>query len=332
MFRVGLVQARFTESSEGSPMARTNDDTWDINESVGATALGVAGGRAAETNSADPLISDPYAQLFVEAAGDGIWQIYLDNEVPAELVEVDPQFEDRMQAMLGYTACRTKFFDEYFLAAVGDGIRQAVILAAGLDSRAWRLAWPDGCVVYEIDQPKVLAFKTGTLESHAVSPVASHVSVGIDLRLDWPTALAQAGFDASVPTAWSAEGLLPYLTADAQDLLFDRIQSLSATGSRIAVEAFTNEFFSSDSFAQREEQMDRYRLAAVKLGGKDITEYGNLLYEEERTEVVDWLQAHDWTVTVATSADDLMAGNNRAVPAGLHAAIPESVFVEGRLH
>jgi methyltransferase (TIGR00027 family) len=237
-----------------------------------------------------------------------------------------------MQAMLGYTACRTKFFDDYFLAAARDGIRQAVILAAGLDSRAWRLAWPAGCVVYEIDQPKVLAFKTSTLESHAVSPGASHISVGIDLRLDWPTALAQAGFDSSVPTAWSAEGLLPYLTAEAQDLLFDRIQSLSAPGSRVAVEAFTNEFFSAESFARREEQTELYRAVATKLGGKDITESGNLLYEEERTEVSDWLQAHGWTVTAATNADDLMAANNRAVPTGLEAAVPESVFVEGRLH
>jgi methyltransferase (TIGR00027 family) len=248
------------------------------------------------------------------------------------LVDADPEFEDRMQTMLGYTACRTKFFDDYFLAAAGDGIRQIVILAAGLDSRAWRLAWPAGCVVYEIDQPKVLAFKTGTLESHAVSPVASYVSVGIDLRLDWPTALAQAGFDASVPTAWSAEGLLPYLTADAQDLLFDRIQSLSAPGSRVAVEAFTNEFFSAESFTRREEQTERYRQAAIKLGGKDITESGNLLYEEERTEVVDWLRTHGWSVTAATSANELMAANNRAVPIGLDAAVPESVFVEGLLH
>src|ERR1700744_5453077 len=285
-------------------MARTDDDTWDINESVGATALGVAGGREAETNSADPLISDPFAKLFLEAAGDGIWRVYLDDELPAELVELDPQIEDRMQAMLGYTACRTKFFDDYFLAAADDGIRQAVILAAGLDSRAWRLGWPDGGVVYEIDQPKVLSFKTGTLESHQVSPLALHVSVGIDLRLDWPAALVEAGFDPSIPTAWSAEGLLPYLTADAQDLLFDRIQSLSAPGSRVAVEAFTNEFFSAESFARREEQTERYRQAAIQLGGKDITESGNLLYEEERTEVVDWVQAHGWVVPAPTSADD----------------------------
>jgi methyltransferase (TIGR00027 family) len=309
-------------------MARTDDDTWDINESVGATALGVAGGRAAETNSADPLISDPFAKLFLDAAGDGIWRIYLDAELPAELVDLDPELPVRMQAMMGYTACRTKFFDEYFVAAAGDGIRQAVILAAGLDARAWRLAWPAGCVVYEIDQPKVLAFKTSTLESHQATPIASHVSVGIDLRLDWPKALAKSGFDPSVPTAWLAEGLLPYLTADAQDVLFDRIQSLSAPGSRVAVEAFTNDFFSQESFARREEQMDRYRAAAIKLGGRDITESGNLLYEEERTEVVVWLRAHDWAVTTATSATDLMAANNRAVPPGLDDAVPESVFVE----
>ena len=186
-------------------------------------------------------------------------------------------------------------------------------------------------MVYEIDQPKVLAFKTGTLESHQATPIASHVSVGIDLRLDWPTALVESGFDPSVPTAWSAEGLLPYLTAEAQDLLFDRVQSLSARGSRVAVEAFTNEFFSQDSFARREEQMDRYREAAVKLGGKDIAESGDLLYEGERTEVADWLRAHGWAITAATGAEDLMAANSRAVLPGLDNAVPESVFVEGLL-
>jgi methyltransferase (TIGR00027 family) len=311
-------------------VARTDDDTWDINESVGATALGVAGGRAAETNSANPLISDPYAQLFLEAAGDGIWKIYLDDELPAELVDIDPRFKERMQAMMSYMGSRTKFFDDFFLAAAADGVRQSVILAAGLDARAWRLAWPEGSVVYEIDQPKVLAFKLETLESHGVAAIATHVSVGIDLRQDWPKALQEAGFDAALPTAWSAEGLLPYLTAEAQDLLFDRIQSLSAPGSRIAVEAFTNDFFSAESFARREEQMEQYRAVAIKLGGKDITEGGNLLYEEERTEVTDWLSAHDWNVT-AISAENLLASNNRPLQTDLDEAVPDSVFVEGRL-
>jgi methyltransferase (TIGR00027 family) len=115
------------------------------------------------------------------------------------------------------------------------------------------------------------------------TPIATQTAVGIDLRQDWPKALVDSAFDSSIPTAWSAKGLLPYLTADAQDLLFDRIQSLSAPDSRVAVEAFTNEFFSQESFARREGQMERYRAAAVKLGGRDITESGSLLYEMTRS-------------------------------------------------
>jgi methyltransferase (TIGR00027 family) len=312
-------------------MARTDDDTWDINESVGATALGVAGGRAAETNSADPLINDPYARLFLEAAGDGIWKIYLDDEPPAELADIDPRFKERMQASMSYMGSRTKFFDEFFVAAASNGIHQAVILAAGLDARAWRLAWPKESVVYEIDQPKVLSFKLETLATHDATPVATHVGVGVDLRQDWPKALVDAGFDPAVPAAWLAEGLLPYLTAEAQELLFERIQSLSAPGSRIAVEAFTNDFFSVESFTRRQEQMQRYRDIAIKLGGRDFMESGNLLYEEERTEVTDWLVAHGWNVVTAVSAKDLLASNNRAVHADLDDAVPDSVFVEGRL-
>jgi methyltransferase (TIGR00027 family) len=312
-------------------MARAHDDTWDITESVGATALGVAAGRAAETNSDNPLINDPYAEMFLEAAGDGVWSLYLrPDQLPKELAEVDPRFAERMQAMMSYMASRTLFFDEFFMSAAADGVTQAVILAAGLDARAWRLDWPAGSVVYELDQPKVLEFKTSTLESRGISPMATYVGVPVDLRHDWPEALRAAGFDPALPTAWSAEGLLPYLTADAQDVLFERIAKLSAPGSRVAVEAFTNEFFSAESFTRREEQMERYRDVAAKLGREDVASSGNLLYEEERTEVTDWLTTHGWDAT-GVSAEDLMARNDRHIPADLEEATPQSVFVEGRL-
>ncbi|MDT5410757.1 MAG: hypothetical protein QOG14_2977, partial [Mycobacterium sp.] len=127
-----------------------------------------------------------------------------------------------------------------------------------------------------------------------------------------------------------AEGLLPYLTASAQNVLFERIAGLSAPGSRVAVEEFTSDFYSAESFARREEHMQRYRDVAVKLGRSDLADSGNLLYEEERPEVVDWLSAHGWQATGVT-APDLMARNDRHVAADLDDATPESVFVEGRL-
>ena len=131
---------------------------------------------------------------------------------------------ERIRSIAGYAASRTKWFDEFFIAAGAGGIDQAVILAAGLDARAWRLPWNAGSVVYEIDQPKVLAFKTETLHSRGADPVDHATSpVPVDLRHDWPKALREAGFDPSEPTAWAAEGLLPYLPADGQDLLFERI-------------------------------------------------------------------------------------------------------------
>lgn len=312
-------------------MARHDDDTWDITESVGATALGVAAGRAAETESEHPLISDPYARLFLDAAGGGMPDLYgREEDLPAELIEVDPRMYERMAAMRGYLASRTLFFDEFFVAAAREGVTQAVILAAGLDARAWRLDWPADSVVYELDQPKVLAFKDATLDVHGITPRATYVGVPVDLRHDWPTALREAGFDPALPTAWSAEGLLPYLTAEAQDLLFERIASLSAPGSRIAVEEFTTDFFSAESSARREDQMQRYREAAEKLGRHDTAISGNLLYAGERAEVVAWLTTRGWEAT-GTSAADLMARNDRRVPSDLEDATPQSVFVEGRL-
>ncbi len=229
-------------------MARTDDDSWGITEGVGQTALGVAWSRSQESTSDCPLFTDPYAQLFLDAATDRGWQ-----QPPKYMLE-------RIRAISAYAASRTKWFDEFFIAAGASGIKQAVILAAGLDARAWRLPWVDGSVVYEIDQPQVLEFKTQTLAGHDVRPaVPRYVAVPVDLRQDWPKALREAGFDPSEPTAWAAEGLLPYLPADAQDLLFERIHLHSARDSRIAVESFGGGFFDPEYLASRREQLRRLR-------------------------------------------------------------------------
>ncbi|HWS93895.1 MAG TPA: class I SAM-dependent methyltransferase, partial [Mycobacterium sp.] len=307
-------------------MARTDDDSWEITESVGATALGVAGARAIETESENPLISDPFARVFLNAAGDGLWNMFGMSELPPEVAEAEPDVALRMRARVDYMAARTAFFDGCFLDAANAGVRQAVILAAGLDLRAWRLPWPDGMTVYELDQPKVLEFKSSTVRQHGAQPTCHRVEVAVDLRQDWPTALRQVGFDASTPSVWSAEGLLPFLPAVAQDLLFERVQALSVTGSWIAVEAPGAEFNTPEGRERARSQMQRYRDVVAKAAGREVPDFEDLWYFEDRTDVADWLRGHGWDVS-ATPAEELMARYGRSTPEGLEDDAPRSVFV-----
>ncbi|KUI13122.1 SAM-dependent methyltransferase [Mycobacterium sp. GA-1285] len=296
-------------------MARTDDDSWDVTESVGATALGVAWSRAQEQNTECPLFTDPYAQMFVDAAVERGWHL-----PPAHMIE-------RIRAIGGYAASRTKWFDEFFIAAGANGIDQAVILAAGLDARAWRLPWIGGTVVYEIDQPRVLTFKVDTLRRHEAQPTARYIPVPIDLRDDWPRALRDAGFDASEPTAWAAEGLLPYLPASGQDLLFERIHQLSARGSRVGVESFGAGFFDPDYLASRREKLREYRGQSGAEDDDDAFDVQDLWYIEERTEVSDWFTDREWDVTTISAAD-LMDRYGRCAAGEADDTTPRTVFVE----
>ena len=308
-------------------MTRTDNDSWEITESVGATALGVASARAAETRSENPLISDPFAQVFLDAVGDGVWNWHSAPQLPPELVEAEPELPLQMQAMVGYMASRTAFFDQFFLDATGAGIRQAVILAAGLDARSWRLSWPDGTTVYELDQPRVLEFKSSTLAEHGAEPACNRIAVPVDLRHDWPEALQQAGFDASAPSVWSAEGLMPYLPAAAQELLFERVHALAATGSRVAVEALGPKFLDPEFRAKRRARMERIReFMAVADPQREIPRTDELWYFEEREDVGDWFRRHGWDVTV-TPSDQLMAGYGRKAPAEVEDEVPGNLFV-----
>ena len=308
-------------------VVRTENGSWEITESVGATALGVASARAAETESENPLISDPYARVFLDAAGDGVWNWHAGPQLPAELIELEPDLPLQMQAMVGYMASRTAFFDTFFLNATQAGIRQVVILAAGLDSRSWRLPWPDGTTVYELDQTKVLDFKASTLREHGAEPACNRVPVAVDLRHDWPTALQQAGFDASAPSAWSAEGLMPYLPAAAQELLFERVQGLTAPGSRVAVEALGPSFLDPEARAKRRARMDRVRDFMAKADPqREIPRTDELWYFEEREDVGDWFGRHGWDVTVTPSAE-LMAGYGRRAPNEVQDQVPGNLFV-----
>lgn len=280
---------------------RTDDDTWDIATSVGTTAVMVAAARAGETERDDPLIRDPYAKILVAGAGTGVWEFMLDDEFVAKLANADAEAAAIFDHMGSYQAVRTHFFDEFFANAAAAGIRQIVILASGLDSRAYRVQWPAGTVVYEIDQPKVLEYKSARLSEHGVAPSALRREVPIDLRLDWPNALREAGFDASVPTAWLAEGLLMYLPADAQDRLFEQITGLSAAGSRIAAETM-----GTQSENRREEMRERFARIAEKMGMEQNVDIQDLMYNDpDRADVAVWLRNHGWRSAALNSQDEM---------------------------
>ena len=296
-------------------MARTDDDTWDLASSVGATATMVAAARAQATNDPKPLINDPFARPLVEAVGIDLLTRMVRGEVT--LAELDDEQTRGVRRMKDNMAARTKFFDEFFLTATGGGnsadatgggnsteataagIRQVVILAAGLDARAYRLPWPAGTVVYEIDQPEVIAFKTTTLTGLGAEPTADRRTVAIDLRQDWPAALREAGFDPDRPTAWIAEGLLGYLPPDAQDRLLDNITALSAAGSRFATESIAGrDDLDEEAIKERMKAVSaRWREHGFDL---DMTE---LIYFGDRNEAAEYLKSHGWQIIGRTNRE-----------------------------
>jgi methyltransferase (TIGR00027 family) len=268
---------------------RTDNDSWDLASSVGATATMVAAQRALAHR--EGLIDDPFAEPLVRAVGIDFMTRFLDGEV--DFADVDPQFN--LRHLAEGMAVRTRFFDTLFIDAAAAGVRQAVILAAGLDARAYRLPWPDGTVVYEVDQPDVIEFKTRTLADMGARPTADRRTVGIDLRHDWPKALRDNGFDRDRETAWIAEGLLIYLPPQAQDLLFDRITELSAPGSRVATEHIPDiKVFSDERTRRISERLKKY--------GSDI-EMSDLIYHGERSHVIEYLTSHGWQVSSQTMRD-----------------------------
>ena len=302
-------------------MKRTDSDTWDLASSVGATATMVAAARALASRENNPLIDDPFAEPLVRAVGIDFFTKLVDDEI--DLAALDASGSARL--MTDVMAVRTRFFDDFFLDSGSTGAagpatsatgaagpatsdtaaRQAVILASGLDSRAYRLPWPAGTVVFEIDQPKVIEFKSEVLARFGASPTAERRAVGVDLRDDWPAALRANGFDETIPTAWSAEGLLAYLPPEAQDRLFDNITALSAPGSRLATEYHPD---AGAGIADRAKTMsDQWRDLGLDLNLAD------LFYAGERNPVVSYLEQHGWQVGARTRPE-VFAAYGRAFP------------------
>ncbi|BBZ50079.1 class I SAM-dependent methyltransferase [Mycobacterium heidelbergense] len=287
-------------------MPRAADDSWDIATSVGATAVMVALARAAETAGPEPLVRDRFAEVLVSTPElEGVREQVAAWWTPEP--DDDLGFAPDSQNMIDYQAVRTHFFDAYFteaVAAAAAGIRQVVILAAGLDSRAYRLDWPDGTVVYEIDLPKVLEYKAETLAAHGATPVADRRPVPVDLRHDWPRALRDAGLDATRPTAWLAEGLLPFLPAAAQEAMFASIDELSGPGSRVAVE-----IFGVDQEKRREAEERWQELRARRQARGQDTSFNpfDLWFDDEgRPDCADWFAAHGWATRTVNAREEAL--------------------------
>ncbi|MEU3976678.1 class I SAM-dependent methyltransferase [Streptomyces bacillaris] len=212
--------------------AHRNTGVEGVAGGVGVTALLVAAARAIETHRPDSLAQDVFAEHFVLAApASKGWPVR-----PAEVTGGDAN--PLWGRFARYFGLRTRVLDDFLLgSAHTGGVRQVVLVGAGLDSRAYRLEWPAGCVVFEIDREEVLAFKHQVLDGVAAAPKAARVPVPMDLRDDWAGALPGAGFDPAAPSVWLIEGLLFYLPPAAETYLVDTVDRLTAGGSALAFEA-----------------------------------------------------------------------------------------------
>lgn len=251
---------------------------------MGRTALGVARIRAAESQRPDRLFDDPLASAFATAFPDG-------EAPPGEHADAEPPDPAAPGTLAGrlifQVVIRTRFYDEYLAAAAADGCRQVVLLAAGLDSRAFRLDWPPGLRLFELDQPDVLDFKEAVLRRADASPRCHRTVIAADLRGGWQERLTSAGFDPARPSAWLVEGLLIYLAREEAARLLTEVGELAAPGSRLSLER-------GDAAATLIDQTRRAsprgaRLAALWQGGLGES-------------AAAWLAAHGWQAATHESA------------------------------
>lgn len=307
--------------------ARFEGDTWDLASSVGLTATMVAAARAVAARDADgagAVAADHFAEPLVRAVGVDFFSRLAGGEL--DLSDLDEETATATAHFANAMAVRTRFFDDFFAAATATGIRQAVILAAGLDSRAYRLPWPAGTTGFEVDQPAVIEFKTATLSGLGAEPTADRRTVAVDLREDWPAALRAAGFDPTQRTAWIAEGLLGYLPAEAQDRLLDQITAQSAPGSRFATEGLLdiNELNEDELRRRMRRHNERW-----SRHGLDF-DMAALVYFDDRTDAGTYLSERGWQTTTASNAE-LFTTHGLPQAQGDDAPFGEVVFLSAEL-
>ena len=273
-------------------MTRTDGDTWGPDSGVGMTATFGAVARALASNKG--LLDDPFAEQLVRAAGVQYFTRMVEDRRYA-----DDGDNAVMAGLITLLEAHTRFLDEFLAAAGRAGIRQVVILASGLDTRPYRLWWPPGTTVYEVDQPDVIDFKTAVLRGLGAELNANRRAVGADLRRDWLTAMQRVGFDAAQPTVWIAETLLiGFLPPDGQDQLLRDVTAVSAPGSRFAGDHLPT--WTSFQLEAGQTFVDTWRQF-----GLDV-DLAGLTYPGEYHAVPQYLADHGWE-TVERNVTDLFA-------------------------
>ncbi len=261
-------------------MTRRDGDTWDPATGVGMTATFGAAARAVASNKG--LIDDPFAEPLVRAVGVEYFTQVVENQRYGDGGD-DPV----VAALMDVLVTHTRFLDQFLADAGRAGIRQAVILASGLDTRPYRLWWPPGTTVYEIDQPEVIDFKTAVLRGLGATLSANRCAVGIDLRQDLLAALRRVGFDDAQPTVWVVEQLLVgYLPPSGQNRLLDDVTALSRAGSRFAADHMPT--WTSSQLEAGRAFMDGWRRHALNV------DLASLTYPGEYRYVPEYLAAHGW--------------------------------------
>ncbi|MBA0049287.1 SAM-dependent methyltransferase [Mycobacteroides sp. LB1] len=253
--------------------------------------LTIAAMRALESQRAQPLSYDEHAQTIIDAVGDPYTRALLNIGV-----REDPSTENETRTYLltNYMAAMCRYFDEALLASVQDGARQVVLLAGGLDTRAYRLSWPAGTVVYEVDYPEVLTLKMKALDNAGAEPRATQRMVHCGLAEQWQAELTSAGFDPDAPTAWLAEAVISNLPGGSQDAMFERIIEMSAPGSTIATD--------NDPLTPSGQVWDDLVDAIAPETIRDA-DYSVLAHYDERTLPGDWLAGHGWLTQTCTGRE-----------------------------
>jgi methyltransferase (TIGR00027 family) len=252
---------------------------------VGVTAVAVAAARALESDRPDALVRDVWAATLVRASGV---DVPFPERWPQSLDDVPPM-EHSMLLGAMYIGLRTRFIDDELRRG---GLTQVAILGSGLDTRSWRLDWPDGTRVFELDSPEVIDLVDSAMDAAPSPATSQRIAVPGDVTEPWASDVVAAGFRPGIPTHWVLEGLLPYLSAHDQSAVLDDVIALSAPGSRAVIER-------APALADTPETRERLKTFSVATG----IPFDELLARTDPPDPAHVLRAAGWSVDEVSVTD-----------------------------